>query len=521
MDQFVVQLRTFLAEGLPRLIVPIAILVIGWIVAFALGAIVRGALRRTAVDDKIAKKILGEERAQRVDTARWTGKLIYYVVLVFVVLLFLQSLQLTAAAAPIGAFLSSIFEFIPRLLGAAAILLVAWLTASLARRLVSVAMRKLDVDRRVRTQLGAPEEEAEKAAAAPPEAHKEREVGKSIAGAVYWVILLLFTPAILGALGLHGLLAPVERMIERALTFVPNIFSAGLILVAGWFVARILGRLTTNLLSSVGLDRLSERTGLTKVLGEQQLSKLVGIVVYALILIPVAIGALNALRLEAVTAPASRMLETFFSAVPALFAAVLLLVVAYVAARLLAHLVRNVLRGIGFDRVLVQMGFAEARVREQTPSDLMAGLTMVVVLYFAAIEAARLLGFDSIARLGAEVAVLGGHILLGLVIFGLGLYLANLAAKAIRQSNVAQASLLATVGRIAVVALSGAMALRQMGLANEIIGLAFGLTLGAVAVAAAIAFGLGGRDAAAQTIGEMRRRLRERGGAPPGERPAE
>jgi hypothetical protein len=331
----------------------------------------------------------------------------------------------------------------------------------------------------------------------------------------------LFTPAVLGALKLEGLLAPVEAMVARALTFVPNIVSAGLLLVVGWFVARIVQRLTTNVLSTGGLDRLSERTGLSKIMGTQQLSSVIGTVVYALILVPVAIGALNALRLEAVTAPASRMLETFFQAVPAIFAAALLLVVAYVAARLLSGLVCNVLRGVGFDGMPQKMGLSKPAAGEQTPSDFAAGLTTVAVMYFGAIEAARLLGLQNIVALGMSIAVLAGRILLGLIVFALGLYLANLAAKAVHKTGVAQADLLALVGRIAVLGLAGAMALRQMGIANEIIELAFGLTLGAVAVASAIAFGLGGRDAASQAIGEMREKLRHRPSAGAAHHPAE
>jgi hypothetical protein len=508
------QLRTFAADGLPRLLTSIAILVVGWIVALALGAILRAALRRTHVDEKIARAVLGEERAAHIDTARWVGKVVYYVALVFVFLLFFQSLHLTAATVPISAFLDSIFAFLPRLLGAVAILFVAWLAASLARRIVSAAMRKFDVERRVggddRTTLPG-----------TGPATRRAQVGGPVAEIVYWVVLLLFTPAILGALRLEGLLAPVQAMIARALTFVPNIVSAGAILAAGWFVARVVQRLTTKVLSTAGLDTLSERTGMSKVAGNQRLSGLAGTVVYALILIPVAIAALNALRLEAVTAPASRMLETFFQAVPAIFGAALLLVIAYVAARLLSGLVRNLLRGVGFDRVPEKMGLTKPAAGEQTASDFAATLTMVAVMYFAALEAARLLGFQEVAALGMTVAFLAGRVLLGLVIFAVGLFLANLSASAIRRTSVPRADLLATIGRIAVLGLAGAMALRQMGIANEIIELAFGLTLGAVAVAAAIAFGLGGRDAASQAIGDARDKLRHRTGPGPVHHPAE
>jgi hypothetical protein len=64
----------------------------------------------------------------------------------------------------------------------------------------------------------------------------------------------------------------------------------------------ILQQILINLLATIGADRLSERMGLAAALGKQRLSGLVGLVVYALILIPVLIAALKALvALEAIT----------------------------------------------------------------------------------------------------------------------------------------------------------------------------------------------------------------------------
>ena len=80
--------------------------------------------------------------------------------------------------------------------------------------------------------------------------------------------------------------------------------------------------------------------------------------------------------------------------------------------------------------------------------------------------------------------------------------------RTIRSSQAAQANLLATASRVSIVVLASAMALRQMGLANEIINLAFGILLGSVAVAIAIAFGLGGRDAAARFLDDWAKSVR-------------
>jgi hypothetical protein len=121
-------------------------------------------------------------------------------------------------------------------------------------------------------------------------------------------------------------------------------------------------------------------------------------------------------------------------------------------------------------------------------------------MLFAAIEASRLLGFVLLADLVSEFTAFAGQVVLGLIIFAIGLYLANLAAKTVQASGAAQAGWLAMAARVSILVLAGAMALRQMGLANEIINLAFGLLLGAIAVAMALAFGLGGREAAAREV---------------------
>jgi hypothetical protein len=132
---------------------------------------------------------------------------------------------------------------------------------------------------------------------------------------------------------------------------------------------------------------------------------------------------------------------------------------------------------------------------------------MVAIMLFATIEAVDVLGFAVLSGLVAQFLVFAGHVLLGLVILAVGLFLAGLAAKTVKASNASQAPVLAVAARVSILILAGAMALRQMGLANEIITLAFGLLLGAIAVAVAIAFGIGGRDLAAETLSGWRQRM--------------
>jgi hypothetical protein len=317
------------------------------------------------------------------------------------------------------------------------------------------------------------------------------------------LVFLLFLPAVLDALALEGLLEPIQVMISKVLGFLPNIFAAGLILAIGWFVARVVQRIVSNLLAAIGADRLSEQVGLDAVLGKKQLSELLGLVIYVLILIPVLIATLNALALEAITRPAANMLNTILTAIPAVFAAALVVVVTYVMGRLVARLISDLLTDIGFNAILARLGLGkEPAEGERTPSEVVGYLVLIAIMLFASIEGLRLLGFDAVANLVTQFTTFAGQVILGLIIFAIGLYLANLAVEAVRTSGAAQAGLLVLATRVSILVLAGAMALRQMGLANEIINLAFGLLLGAIAVAVALAFGLGGREIAARELGK-------------------
>ena len=202
------------------------------------------------------------------------------------------------------------------------------------------------------------------------------------------------------------------------------------------------------------------------------------------------------------------MLGKITNMLPSLFGAVLVVGIAWVVGRLLAGIVSNVLAGVGFNNVLVKLGLSKhGREGEYSPSALAGNLVLIVVLLFAGIEAANLLGFSLLAGLTKDFVVWGGHVLLGLIIFGFGLLLANWVAGVVRASDSPQTPLLSLAARVTILLLAGAMALRQMELANDIVNLAFGLAIGAVAVAVGLAFGLGGRDTAAHLLDDWHNKM--------------
>ena len=498
MQELVVRLKELALDQGPEILIAIAILIVGWVVALLGALLVRRVFKRTEIDNKIANWIVGEERAKSIEIERWIGRCVFFLIMLFVLVAFFEALGLTVITVPLSRFLIQIFDYAPRLVAPAVLLLLAWVAATGLRFLVRKLLSATKLDEKLGSQVG-----LEEGGSIP--------LSRTLGDAVYWMIFLLFLPAVLGALNLSGLLEPVQSMIDKILGFLPNLFAAGLILGVGWLLARIVQRIASNLLAAVGADRLSEQVGLSKALGEQKLSGLAGLVLYVLILVPVLVASLNALSLDAITRPASQMLSTFLAALPLVFAAALVILIAYLVGHVVAGLVTNLLAGVGFNMVLARLGVgSEPEEGQQTPSQIAGHLVMVAIMLFATIEALDILGFAVLSGLVAQFLVFVGHVLLGLVIFAVGLFLANLAAKTVNASTASQAPMLAVAARVSILILAGAMALRQMGLANEIITLAFGLLLGAIAVAVAIAFGIGGRDLAAETLSSWRQRMEEK-----------
>jgi hypothetical protein len=481
---------------LPNLVAALAVLVIGWLLALLVAKLVQAALRRTTIDNRVAAWVRGEE-GEAPDIEPIIGKIIFWFLMIFVLIAFFQTLQLTVVTEPLQNLLDKIVGAAPNVLWAAVLLLIAWLLATGLRLVVRKVFEGLRLDERLGSEVA---EEAEE---------KRVPVSQMLSETVYWLIFLLFLPAILGALRLQGLLDPIQSMVEKLVGFLPNLFAAAAIFIVGWFIARIVRRIVANLLAAVGLDAVGERVGLEKALGKQRLSGLVGLVLYTFILLMVLVLSLDALKLEKITRPASDMLDQILGAIPGLFGAGLILTIAFIIGKLVASLVTNLLRAAGFDRLLEKMGFEwRSEAVGGGASGLVGHLVIVLVMLFAAVEALNLLEFGQLASLVSSFIVFFGNVLLGVAIFGLGLYLANLAARAIEAGG--QNPLLASAAKVAITILAGAMALRQMDVAEDIINMAFGLILGAAAVAAAIAFGMGGRDLARQELERWGESLRSR-----------
>lgn len=516
------QFWAVVSNSLPSIIAAIGILLLGFIVALVLRAVTRTLLEKLNVDRRVNSQL---EEGTRFDITDIVSKVVFWLTIVFAVVAALNYLDLGNVATPLDNILQDTVGYIPNLLGGIALAFLAFVLATIARRVIQALFSATDYDERLARSANISQGSV--------------SLGDTIGNIAFYFILLLFLPIILDTLALTGLLAPVNNMIDDVLGFLPNLISAAVIFVVGYFVARIIRDIVVNLLQSTGVDQFGERMGLsagsasrstatpvasestpvttsadpnrvnTAVLKSNKddsqpmtLSRLIGLVIYALILIPVAIAALDALNLEAISAPATAMLNEVLNAIPNIFAAAVLLAIAYFVGRFISELVTRLLAGFGVDRFATNLGLSNVSGSRDL-SSIIGTVIFVGIMLFAATEAANLMGFEDLAALMAELLVFFGQVILGLIVIALGLYFANLADSTIRGSDMQNSALLATVARWAIIILAGTMGLRQMGIADDIITLAFGLLLGAAAVAAAIAFGLGGREIAARELRQM------------------
>ncbi len=367
------------------------ILVVGYFICKIVAWTVKKLLDKTTVDDRIAE-LLFKDRAASISIEAAVAKTVFWIMMLFVIMAACQALALDVVTDPLNALLTKITSYLPNFIGAILLATVAILIAVTLKKALYNILTSFNVDGKVNQQMG-------------DEPVKQVSLAKSLSEALFYGILLLFLPQILNTLQLEGL-EPVKEMVGKVIGFVPNLFSAAIIMVIIYFVARIIQRLISNLLASVG-----------------------------------------------------------------------------------------------FDKILPLLGFKEDAVSSKnSPSTIVGYVIFGVLIFLGLSQVFETLQLETISNQVTELFDGIFQILVGTIIFGIGLIVSNLAARAIKNSGINHADLIATISRIAILIFVGAMALRTTNLAPEIVNLAFGALIVGLALALSLAFGLGGREHAARFL---------------------
>src|SRR5687767_13194207 len=219
--------------------------------------------------------------------------------------------------------------------------------------------------------------------------------------------------------------------------------------------------------------------------------------------------------------------QVFGELIPALLGALIIVFAGYLLARVLEKLVERFLRRIRLNNLLERGGVTQAverSGREVNPTRVLANLIFWLVMFAVILIAANALGLDSLANVFSELVSYIPQVIAAIVIILVGIVLGNFVGGLIGASAGALygGRALSRIGRGGVVLLAIFMALQELGIANEIVTTAFAILFGAIALALALAFGLGNRDLAGEVVREWYDRYRrERDDAIARERAAE
>ena len=454
----------------------IVILLVGWIIALIVAAGVKKLLQKLNTNHR-----LSSATGHTPNIENLISKLVFWFVIILAVVGALNVLNISGVSDPFSNMVGRILAFIPNLLAAVAVGFIGWILAGLVKAGLTNVLARTEMDEKLSNEVGV------------------GSLSSNIGEIFYWLVLLLFLPIVLSILGLTGLLIPVQNMVNEAVAYLPNLLIAGVIIFVGYILAKIVRGIVEGLSNSLGLQTQAEKIGLFK---NSNVSKFLGSFVFAIIIITALIVAFEALGIEAISQPATAMLNQIMYAIPQIIAAGLILIVAYVVSRFVGRLVAELVSGAGVDEIPMKLD-VQRFLGQTRVSDIIGCLIVFFTMLFAVSEAADRLGLEQISVLIAMFIQFGASILLGAVILVVGFWLANVVANVIQRGEYNSSRWLGNLVRILIMGLVIAMGLRAMGIADSIVNLAFGLTLGSVAVAFALAFGLGGRQPAERLLSDL------------------
>src|SRR4051812_2603389 len=206
--------------------------------------------------------------------------------------------------------------------------------------------------------------------------------------------------------------------------------------------------------------------------------------------------------------------EVFGELIPALLGALVIVFAGYLLAKLLERGVDRFLRRIGLNAMLERGGVMEAMERsgaQLNPGRVISKLVFWLVMFAVILIAANALGLESLASVFGELVSYIPSVIAAIVIILVGIVLGQFVGGLIAASAVALhgGRALARVGSGGVILLPVFMELQELGIATDIVTTAFAILFGAIALAGALAFGLGNRDLAGEITRDWYDRYRK------------
>ncbi len=379
-------------------------------------------------------------------------------------------------------FLSSIVGGVASIVVAALILVVAFVVASIVKSLVLKLIDKTklkDVLAKIDTED-------------KPGGSREF-VGKL----VYLLVFLLFVPGIFSALGLGSVMAPINNVLNTIWGYVPNLVAAAIVLMVGSLVAKLVRQLLVPVFDKLNVNKLQEKAGI-EVKNADRLSNTLAYIVYVLILIPTVIMALNVLNITVISVPAVSMLNSVIGFIPNIVIGLVIIVIGCMIGKLVGQIVTKLIASAGLDAKL--QGLLDEKAQKFVLSKVTGSVVYAVIVIFFVVEGLNVLKLDVLTNVGTFIIAYMPNVLAAVLILAATMIVSSMVEKALRKNGM---STYAVVAKVAIIVVGVFMILSQLGIATAIVNDAFILLVAAVAVAFAIAFGIGGKEFAAKTLKKL------------------
>ncbi len=372
---------------------------------------------------------------------------------------------------------SSLGQGLPTLLGAIVVIILGFIIAGIIKRLVIRLLGKTTVDEKLATKFST-------------SVRIDQFVGKL----AYYIVVLYALLFALNMLGVDSVTDSLQEMLSGFVGYIPNIIGAGIIGFAGYIIATILSEATSFV--SDGVENFGRRMGISA--GSINLTKILKQVVFIIVFIPILIIALDKLDMKVISEPASEMLGGLLNSIPKIIAAAILLAVFFIIGRYVVNIVTDLLRNVGLDKFSTSIGLNSVIGETTSLSSILGNIALFFIMFTGIIAACDKLELEQVEEILTNIFGITGRIFFGLIILMAGVFISNIAEKAMSGSK--KNGYLVPIVRFAILGIFLAFGLHTMGIAESIVNLAFGLTLGSVAVAFALSFGLGGREAAGEEM---------------------
>lgn len=320
----------------------------------------------------------------------------------------------------------------------------------------------------------------------------------------YLLVFLLFVPGIFSLLGVSSVTAPLTNLLNIIWSYIPNIVAAIIIIVVGFKVAKLVRQLLVPTFAKLNVDALQDKLGI-KVEGSDKLSNTLAYIVYVLILIPIIITALNVLQISAISVPAVNMLNKIFAFIPNIVVAIVIIIVGCYIGKFASQIVTRLIASAGFDGKVNAL--LDGKYKNFLLSKAVGGVLYGVVVIFFVVEAFNVLNLTVITNIGATIIAYMPYALSAILILAVSFILSSVVEKALVKNGL---TTYAVIAKCAILTIGGFMILNQLGIATAIVNSAFIIILTALAVAFAIAFGVGGRDFAKKTLDKLEKKCDEK-----------